>query len=200
MILNNLKNYLKTMALTGTGAYDSVNGDSVPCPYPMVDISGSDFTYFYVPQATPYMNVNPFSKPNNVVATSISGKSKDYNYLILGTGTTPVTENDYCLENMITSGIALGTNNSVPVRDVRVDSSTSKCVRHVSLSIPVKNTGDTDLTVTEVGLYNTIYHDSSGNSGMKNLLLHREVFEPVIIPSGGTRTFVFDFEFVTQLA
>lgn len=92
--------------------------------------------------------------------------------IALGSGTTPPKETDYKLENQITDAPA------------RIDMTEGMA----TASITYKNTTNSDIVATEIGLL-----DNSEHGGW---LLARELFEkPVTIKAGETKSFSITLDF-----
>ena len=109
------------------------------------------------------------------VITSITSSG-----IILGVGNTPATENDYTLENPITSGFTAST----PSATKGVDNNGNP---YLEYAFTVTNTGSSDLTIKEIGYIQSAYVGTTlnGSSSVGRLLLDRTVLEtPVTIPSG----------------
>lgn len=105
----------------------------------------------------------------------------------LGTGTTPETADDYCLDNDITStltGVTFSVQTTVSLEMSRY------CYKSV-LTISFSNTTGAAVDITEVGL--------AGNwifSGDAPMLLFRKVINPVHLENNQSTTIVlnwFDF-------
>ena len=98
--------------------------------------------------------------------------------IILGSGTTPATFDDYCLENRIVAdGLTVSTN---------LTSQTDENGMCISAMITISNTTDEAVTVAECGVH---CGGSSGSNGSKKynyVLLDRTVLEtPITIEPGG---------------
>lgn len=192
MTLNNLKHIYEMLTFMQGGVY-TTNTYLEPLN-DIVDTSGSKLEGFLIQYGN--YNYDRISEEGPYVYTNQTSTSWS-NYLVLGTGTTPVTENDYCLENIITSNISKVTSSGVTT--VALDKENRKMTKKISLSYVVKNTGTTDITVTEAGVISP-WRTTKYNSNVKAVLMHREVFEPVTISAGGVRSFDFEFEITIQLA
>lgn len=197
MVLNNLKNYLKTLALLGGKGYNGTSSSDawIPAPYPIYNTSGVEQTYFYT-VSNSSRNDTPFLYGDGVqLNTSQTSLSSLRTALVLGTGTTPVTAEDYRLEAIIDSNISLSSSSNP--KSTVVDKDNEKITRKPVLIYSVKNTGSSDLDVTEAGL---ICPYCANSTSVVPVMVHREVFDtPLTIPAGGIRTFQFDFEFVNQM-
>lgn len=199
MVLNNLTNYVKTLALLAGGGYVGGNNSSgayIDAPYTMLDTSGKEISKFLT-TVTDGRNCTPFLQNNGLtLSLSQSSFSGTYVVLCLGTGTTPVTVNDYKLETIIDTNLSLYSNSRA--QSAVVDGDNNKITKKITSIFSVKNTGTADIEVSEAGLFFQVYTSSSSN--YSPVMMHREVFDsPVTIPAGSIRTFQFDFEFVNQM-
>lgn len=82
------------------------------------------------------------------IFSSVSGNNGSEAYMI-GSGTTPPTENDYNLETPITSGFSC----SAPTCGTYYDENEGKAYR--DLTYTITNTGETDLNINEIGYFMT---------------------------------------------
>lgn len=128
-----------------------------------------------------------FSAPT----TSETSAAGYCNGIMLGTGTTPPTENDYNLENPILSGISF-VAGSVVIAPAG-DGSYVMYVDHV-----LTNKTEEDITINEVGLFGEVCSRWSSNTnwGIRAVLLERTVLgEPFVIPAGKLRLFTYKLTF-----
>lgn len=197
MLLNNLINFNKMCTFIGMARCEG-NNTYISLPYAIKDTSGKTHTQFGLPTTGNYNHSLPFFN-DQALSVGISYPKQQTTTLLLGTGTTPVTANDYVMESMITSGLTAGTNIMYASQSIAIDVENNKCTKSISMPFSVKNTSSNPITVTEAGLV-SYYSPQSNSSGVAGVLVHREVFEPITIPAGGIKIFQFDFEFVTQLA
>ena len=109
-----------------------------------------------------------------------------------GSGSTPASKDDNCLENPIESGLEITSPNDVSLV------SDGNGMYSISSRFLVANTGDTDATIQEIGLISSVC-DSSGFSNSKTLvsvLFERTVLEaPVTIPAGEARLIEYKLTF-----
>lgn len=106
-----------------------------------------------------------------------------YNFdgIVLGTGTTEPTEDDYRLENIITSGLTGSFTTNSGVEDGSP---------YGDINLTLQNTSNAAITITEIGIirsYNdaTSFGATSGSS--HRYLMDRTVLaEPVTIAAGAT--------------
>lgn len=110
----------------------------------------------------------------------------------LGSGTTPPTADDYCIENMITSGINVTINS----RTKYVDQSNHACI---DINMTVTNTGSDPLTISEAAFYNFAvsypsYNSTSATSTGANtaVMIDRTLLDsPITIPAGESATITY---------
>lgn len=89
--------------------------------------------------------------------------------IIVGSGTTPPTIDDYKLESMITAGLSASV----------VAQGTDSYIRILTIT----NTSDHDITISEIGTLGVGYYNQSTSFPM---LVDRTVLDtPVTIPAGG---------------
>ena len=93
--------------------------------------------------------------------------------VVLGSGSTPPTLDDYTLENMIVEGLSGSVTNTA------VDEN-----HNVTKTYTITNTSDEDITIAEIGIHGWVYSQSNRNSVC--VLIERTLLEePVTIPAGG---------------
>ena len=111
---------------------------------------------------------------NNVDWPFHANKFSSYSKLILGTGTTPEKSTDYNLESEITESYDCSTLSRRYIKGGTKD--------HINVYGVITNTGDTAITVNEVGWIVKSYSIT--------VLLAREVLKnPVTIEPGEAKTF-----------
>ena len=99
--------------------------------------------------------------------------SNSNNGIVVGSGRTPATIDDYKLESMITSGLSASIAKSI-------DSDNDTII-----ALTFTNTSSADITIGEIGYVGTVYIDNNFG-GSKYVLLERTVLDsPVTIPAGG---------------
>lgn len=110
-----------------------------------------------------------YSTPSMVRMQASSGKSG----VVIGTGNTPPTLDDYKL-----SGDTISTFEYSTI----ITKETDETGTTVSAVYTITNTGDSEFTIREIG----IYADPIANAGSNFCLFERTVLEsPVTIPAGG---------------
>lgn len=118
-------------------------------------------------------------------ATSSSGSCG----VLIGSGSTPATREDYKLESQITSGISALNTYSVPV--IAVD---ENGVCTVSTSFALKNTTEEDITIREIGVYAWV--NTSSGSAYAHILLERTVLDqPITIKPGLAKVLTYKITF-----
>lgn len=106
-------------------------------------------------------------------------------YLMLGTGTTTPTADDYCLESPIYTNLSC---DSVSV---------SRTSLTKTYTATFANSGSSDITVTEVGFIAYILYTYTPNDERSDtFLMDRTVLDtPVTIPAGESRTITYTLSF-----
>ena len=99
-------------------------------------------------------------------------------YLVLGTGTTPATAADIKLEKVTEDYEIITQTKDIPL----AFSSTIMTITRV-----IRNTGNTPLIISEVGLYASYLNNFTGA-----MMLAREVIEPVTLQPGEKHSFTMD--------
>ena len=101
-------------------------------------------------------------------------------WLIIGTGTGTVSENDYCLFNQDSNCACVSAASST----------TSNLTK--SYTATFQNNSESDVTITETGVVGECW---LYNDWFTILLEHTLLETPVIIPAGGTRTITYVWSF-----
>ena len=112
-----------------------------------------------------------------------SGHDKTYfgtmDGIYFGSGTTPATKDDYTLESPITSGLSISSPTTLSYGN------SSDGIHTCSAAFTIANTTDSDISISEVGLFTPI---NSTSGSYYSVLMERTVLtEPITIPSGGTK-------------
>ena len=102
--------------------------------------------------------------------------------LVVGSGTTPATMEDYKLENPITSGLATYSVS----RNVTFAKEYSEAVWTLTLS----NTSSAPITVSEIG-YVTAFTSGSASTTQYALTDRTVLDTPITIPAGESRTLTY---------
>lgn len=121
----------------------------------------------------------------NALSTINSTKTLGNGYLMLGTGTTAPTADDYRLESPITKNLSC---DSVSVSRTSITK---------TYTATFTNSGSSDITVTEVGFIVYIrYFNSNTSENSDHFLMDRTVLEtPITIPAGESRTVTYELSF-----
>lgn len=93
--------------------------------------------------------------------------------IVLGSGNTPPTIDDYCLESMITSGLSPKTIIS---NDENGD---------LKYTITMTNTSQNPITIGEVGIMSKVYTGANTNTSNIVLMERTVLEEPITIPANG---------------
>lgn len=109
-----------------------------------------------------------------------AGGTSSSSWLIIGTGTGTVSENDYCLFNQDSNCTCVSAASST----------TSNLTK--SYTATFQNNSESDVTITETGVAGKIW---LYNDWFTMLLEHTLLETPVIIPAGGTRTITYVWSF-----
>lgn len=164
MITKNFKSVVATLIAAG-GAVDLL---------PVKTSGGSTY----------YLSANLTRFPYNVT-TNVQISQTMNNGIYLGTGTTPPTENDYRLENVISS--SSGISGATPTVNRRIDNDGNI---YIEFTFLLSNSTNNDVTVNEIGyfqLFNGGDTQYSGVSAQISLMLDRTVLStPVVVPANGS--------------
>lgn len=152
-----------------------------------IDASGSYFdgSYAYSPgYALRYARCND-------IATATDGVGGVY----FGTGATPPAMSDYTLENPITSGLSIVNPGSQPGAHVDESEGTT---RYQSI-FSVTNTTDSEITISEAGLFVWMNVGTSSASSNKHCYLMDRVVldEPIVLAAGETKAITYKMVFNT---
>lgn len=205
MTLKNLSSYMKYLLLSGGPYYEGETVITVPENDALKSTSGTSFTNLAIStdDSSIYNNPGkPFAYMNysslTTAQTSLPTGSKSTTYVICGTGTTAVTENDYRLESPITSGLSLASTNTFFTQTYELSEDGNSLVRTCKFSMSPRNTSSADITITEIGFFQHIFYKKGY---AYSTMLHRIVLdEPVTIQAGAIGTLQFEFTFTTTIA
>ena len=140
--------------------------------------------------------VNRFQNSNNSANTTTNGQltysdtntgqgSVWGNYgIVLGTGTTPPTIDDYKMESYIPEGVLHYARATISTPSNTTGEWANSGA--FSLTQTVANNTENPVTVTEIGVYN----GTSTSSTYISMLLTHDVISPVTIQPNETKTFV----------
>lgn len=135
-----------------------------------------------------------FAPYPNSLSMSVLTLSSGTAGIAVGSGSTPATVDDYCLESMITSGITA----TIPATATATYDNTHKQYV-VSKDVTIANTGSASITISEIGiLASTKYANSVGASvsSSTTVLADRTVLDtPVTIPAGQSGVVRYEFRY-----
>lgn len=115
----------------------------------------------------------------------------------VGSGSTPPTENDNKLEQLITDLTA----STTPSVTLYYDKTTWKI--HARLDYALSNDTGAAVTISEIGLFRRFYTattrgDAASSSAKRSILVERTVLaQPVTIPDGGAAVVRYEFAYDT---
>lgn len=211
MVLNNMKKYLKNLSIFGFPTKGGANDVLVTIRDTLVDTSGNAITKMIIGgtgTSNSIYNCNPFSHFANASSSSNSSLlttetpstvSTSTSQFMFGKGTTPVTEDDYCLDNPITSGITIPSTDVFSYsQKYSLSEDGNTMTRTVTLNFAIQNTTTADITITEIGFYEPVL---TGSSAKELVMMHRELFDaPVVLVPSAYGTFEFEFVFTNSVA
>ena len=103
--------------------------------------------------------------------------------IVIGTGNTPATENDYHLEAQITSGLTAGAPSPLAALDNNGNP-------YIDYAFTLTNTTASDITVKEIGWVQSIYESNTAGTTagtVNQFLLDRTILDhSVTVPAYGT--------------
>lgn len=135
----------------------------------------------YFPSSNSYDLILNYLYKLNTSPTNSAG-------VVIGTGVTPATPDDYKLESLITSGFSTNNQSAATV---------SKDATGVSVSASywITNTGTTPLVISEIGAVGTVHSRSDANVH-DCALLDRTVLEtPITINPGESKQVTYTIRF-----
>lgn len=165
-------NNIPAITTTGTGATAAVTATTVT-------------------NTTTYISGNANSTNFSSLITSALGNSSAG--IAIGSGETTPTENDYTLANQITSGFS----GSAAAPSVVYDSENNVYISRIVVTIT--NTGESALTIKEIGLFETYGTAAALGSAIstgttKSLMIDRTVLDsPLTIAAGTSGVIHYDF-------
>lgn len=107
-------------------------------------------------------------------ASSFSTSIGTANTIVVGSGATAPTYDDYKLERQITSGLSGSVLQ------------TEGCI-----TLNITNTGASPVTIAEVGIYGTVYY-APGSTG--HALVERSTFTPITLQPGEIGQIIYNFD------
>lgn len=120
-----------------------------------------------VPERAPNSPIRPISP---MTSYSSSGDYAYYNFIRVGTGSTPTSSSDYKLDAQANGINYLSLANEEIVYDVANGSATKTVV------VTIQNSTANSITLREWGVINRVGYDSSYNAFTGDILLYRDLF------------------------
>lgn len=151
----------------------------------LISISGSNCPISIGSGHNNHVLTSVWNTTVNSLSTLATTPTDGLGYIVLGSGTTEPTPENYRLESQITTNLSC---DSVSVsRNTTVKTYTAT----------FSNSGTSDITVTEIGYVSRIlYTYSNWNYIYDNFLMDRTVLDtPITIPSGESRTVTYELSF-----
>ena len=138
--------------------------------------------------------------PSSGLASTQAGGITDQTTLVVGSGTTPVTDDDYKLDVPITTLTAVSATTSCKTDDTKNTLSPTT----FTVSTTYRNATEAPVTVNEIGIMIPVGYKYSGSGAIPNALssclIYREVLEtPVTIEPNQLRTFSIATDVATIL-
>lgn len=142
----------------------------------IVDVYGSTSDFYYLTTTS-----NGYTCYRGLGVYELKLCTNQYSTgIVLGTGTTPPTLNDYWVSGELVTNVSASFSTSM---DIGEDYMTAKVI------ITITNTGDSNITIGEVGLVRECYYKSNST---RMCLMERTVLdEPVTIAVGGVGQVVY---------
>lgn len=145
-----------------------------------------------------YLSMLPFSTAITPIVSTITGDSKG---IAFGSGTTPATEDDYTIENLIRSGISVTYAPSDGFGSYFYDSEANS--EDVYITFTITNTGSSSISISEICRFATFSLGSdygaavgTGASYRSAFLIDRTVLDtPVVIEAGSSGVIRYQMAF-----
>lgn len=192
MILRNFDNYVILSSLAFDGGDNNIIGDNSAfddshlC---LKDINGALCKYSVWTSNVNYNNrpiLSRFwwttSQFSGITWSVGDGKTCE---LVAGSGITPVTYDDYKLENIFTSTQATKVNQTIG--DIVYDQENKTWSRTLRLTCLAK----TDLTVGEIGVHQCLWYTNSQTTTVPILVYRKTLEEPINVVANGN--FIIEF-------
>jgi hypothetical protein len=175
MVTNNFKQAMK-LILTNNNNRNSGG-------LPITDVSGN---------AKYLLRLSGWPNSSNV-DTGVRINSYNNPGIWVGSGLTPPTPADYCLESRITSGMS----GAVQIDNTYLDANGNPQLKMI---VTLTNTGSTSITVGEIGFFQNVQmaNNASGSGSSSNLvMIDRTVLNtPVTIPAGESAAITYTLKTV----
>ena len=188
MLTNNFKKILFKHIFGFKQIFDSASApedDEHYSDHPtLISISGSNCPISIGSGYNDHVLTYVWNTTVNSLSTLATTPTDGLGYIVLGSGTTEPTPENYRLESQITTNLSC---DSVSVsRNTTVKTYTAT----------FSNSGTSDITVTEIGYVSRILYTYSWNYIYDNFLMDRTVLDtPITIPSGESRTVTYELSF-----
>lgn len=173
MFTKNFKNLMVLNLLNETGNGTSFDIDTTVDPT-YYDIEGTEFN-----KSNTVYNSSAFVSALSDTLKTSSG-TQNSSWLIIGTGTGTVSENDYCLFNQDSTCTCVSASSST----------TSNLTKEYTATF--QNNSESNVTITETGI---VAYVTIGDNTHTVLLDHTLLDTPVTIPAGETRTITYVWSF-----
>lgn len=112
-----------------------------------------------------------------------------YTGIVVGTGSTAPTYNDYKMESAVDPNIVSYTSNSLTFPPINTNSQITDPMV-VTFTQNITNNSGNDITIKEVGLFK-----GTGSTSCASVLITRDVISPVTITPNETKTFIVTMDF-----
>lgn len=111
-----------------------------------------------------------------------NGQTNDYNMgILVGSGSTPASYEDYQLDELITSGITLVSTTGT-LTETAFDNDTH--IMTSKRSFTLNNSSGSNITISEIGLSIGCYSYNSSNHGFQTLVYREVLDSPVTLAPG----------------
>lgn len=145
-----------------------------------------------------YISMLPFSTAISPIVSTITGDSKG---IAFGSGTTPATEDDYTIENLIRSGISVTYAPSDGFGSYFYDSEANS--EDVYMTFTITNNGSSSISISEICRFATFSIGSdygatvgTGSNNRSAFLIDRTVLDtPIVIEAGGSGVIRYQMSF-----
>ena len=150
----------------------------VHIPNGLTDVNGTKYTCYDMPSKGEHLQM-----PNRI--SYIGGSFVSAGYVVVGSGSTPATLDDYCIENPIST-----------INHVGVTTSTDEN-NSVIKTLNFQNYDSKAITIREVGVSMTGYMKDA-SSGSSTFMAYRKVLDtPYVVPAGANGYITLKFDMPT---
>lgn len=112
-----------------------------------------------------------------------------YTGIVVGTGSTTPTYNDYKMESAVDSSLVSYTSNSLTLPTTGSNAQITDPMV-TTFTQNVTNNSNSDIVITEIGLFKC-----TGNTNCASVLITRDAISPVTIAPNETKTFIVTMDF-----